>query len=379
MNILIVCHYGLYLDLTASFVHNQAKAYAALGHRVRVIIPVPEGKRCQGKRFGPGLSIREADGVGLYYCRYLSLSNWGVKRFNTPSAISALKPRLSTLLQGFRPDVIHAHTLGLDSQIGAWLKEQLGCPLVVTTHGSDTSIPMEQGRGAEMNAFCGRADHIVAVSSVLGDKLRACGTNTPITSILNGFTLHPLGAAEPKEPCSCIQVGNLLKQKRADITLRAFVQIRERNPGATLTLIGQGPEQAALERLCGELGVSDAVRFTGQVPNQTVLAEMTRAQFFVMPSVREGFGIVYLEAMASGCLTIGTEGEGIADLIVSGENGFLVPPDDPDAIVQIIEWCLAHPEETAAIAEQGRRDARSLTWETNASQYIALFQELLER
>ena len=79
--------------------------------------------------------------------------------------------------------------------------------------------------------------------------------------------------------------------------------------------------------------------------------------------------------MASGCVTIGTEGEGIAVLIISGENGFLVPPDDPDAIVQTIEWCLGHPDKASAIAERGRRDALNLTWEKNAKQYTALFQE----
>ena len=96
-----------------------------------------------------------------------------------------------------------------------------------------------------------------------------------------------------------------------------------------------------------------------------------------MPSIPEGFGIAYLEAMASGCITIGTEGEGIADLIVSGKNGFLVPPDDPDSIVRVIEWCLEHPEEADIIAERGRKDALGLTWEYNAKQYINLFQELL--
>ena len=80
--------------------------------------------------------------------------------------------------------------------------------------------------------------------------------------------------------------------------------------------------------------------------------------------------------MANGCITIGTEGEGIADLIVSGENGFLVPPDDPQAIVQVIEWCLAHPGEAAAIAERGRQDAQGLTWASNARQYIKLFEEV---
>ena len=87
---------------------------------------------------------------------------------------------------------------------------------------------------------------------------------------------------------------------------------------------------------------------------------------------------MYLEAMASGCITIGTEGEGIADLIENDRNGFLVPPEEPDAIAGVVEWCLTHPEEAAAIAERGQSSARTLTWETNAKKYIELFRTLIE-
>ena len=375
MNLLIVCHYGLYQNLSSSFVHAQALEYARQGHRVRVLVPIPYGKRdWDGGRFSA--SPRRAGGVELMPLRYLTLSKYGETGFNAKSAVLALRPRLAALLRGFSPDIIHAHTLGFDSKIGAWLKVRLRVPLVVTTHGSDTSIPVEQGRATELRAFCNDADQVVAVSSSLADKLRTCGTKTPISVIINGFQPRFLPGDTAKAPLSFIQVGNLLEQKRFHVTIRAFAAIRTRHPEASLTVIGQGPERAALEGLCRELGVEDSVRFLGQVPNETVLAEMAKHRFFVMPSVREGFGIVYLEAMANGCVTIGTEGEGIADLIVSGENGFLVPPDDPEAIVGIVERCLENPDAAEAIAERGRRDARGLTWERNARQYVELFEEV---
>jgi len=376
MNILIVCHYGLYRDLSSSFVHAQALEYARLGHRVRVLVPIPYGKRdWDGSRFSA--SPRGAGGVELVPLRYLTLSKYGETGFNAKSAVLALRPRLAALLEDFPPDIIQAHTLGFDSRVGAWLKGRLGCPLVVTTHGSDTSIPVEQGRAGALRPLCDAADRVAAVSSALADKLRTCGTKTPISVILNGFQPRSLPGDTPKkEPLSFIQVGHLLEQKRFHVTIRAFAAIRKRHPEASLTVIGQGPERAALEGLCRELGVEDAVRFLGQVPNETVLAEMAKHRFFCMPSVREGFGIVYLEAMAGGCVTIGTEGEGIAGLIVSGENGFLVPPDDPEAIVGIVERCLENPDAAEAIAERGRRDARGLTWERNARQYLELFEEV---
>lgn len=375
MNILITANYGLYQDLSSSFVHNQARAYAQLGHRVRVIVPIALGKMIGGSRFSPVIVHRQADGVEIRYLRYLSLSSLGKASFNSNSALGMLRLQQRRILKEFTPDVIHTHTLGFDSSLGCWLKKTLGCPLVVTTHGSDTSIPYEQGRLDYLRRCCEGIDAVVAVSSALAAKLKSCGTQTPVYSILNGFNLRYLPEKKEKVPMSFIQVGNLLKQKRADVTLRAFAEVKQDHPEATMTVIGQGPEREALEQLCRELDVSDAVTFTGQLPNDGVLEEMAKAQFFVMPSVREGFGIVYLEAMACGCVTIGTEGEGIADLIVSGENGFLVPADDPGAIAGLVRECAEDTARTAQVAQRGKQDAMGLTWQTNAEKYIELFEK----
>lgn len=380
MNILVVCHSGLYQDLTASFVHNQVKEYAALGHQVRVIIPLPFGKQLPfpSAEGGPLLKRGAADGVELFYLRFLSLSNFGKRRFNTPSAIAAVRLHLSSILKGFVPDVIHAHTLGLDSGIGAWLKGQLGCPLVVTTHGSDTFVPFNKGERSILKQLADHADHLVCVSTLLKRRMEECGVSVPMSIILNGFQVSNPSACTEKQPVSIIQAGYLVARKKADVTIRALASLRERHPDASLDIVGSGSELSRFQALCSELGVADAVHFHGFLPNPETLEKMAKSRFFVMPSINEGFGIVYLEAMANGCVTVGTEREGIADLIVSGENGFLVPPDDPDAIVRVVEWCLDHPEEASAIAERGRRDAVGLTWGKNAAQYIELFQSLTE-
>lgn len=377
MNILVVCHYGLYEDLTFSFVHNQVREYAALGHRVRVIILNGMGKTGRdGKRLGKMLQKSNVEGVELCDLRYITAARYGEKHFNTQSAIAAVRFCFKELLENFAPDIIHAHALGFASEIGVYLKKKLGVPLVVTTHGSDTAVPYAQGNKAFLKTCCDRVDAVACVSSRLMAKLADCGVTIPLYSILNGFAVEHLTAAE-KIPATWIQVGNLIPLKHADITIQALAAHRKAYPAAQLTIVGQGSERPKLETLCESLGISHAVSFTGVLPNRQVLEEMSGAQFFVMPSHPEGFGIVYLEAMANGCITIGTEGEGIADLIVSGENGFLVPPDDPDAIANIVDWCMKHPQDAVVIAERGRQAALSLTWEKNAVQYLKLFQTLI--
>lgn len=380
MKILIVCHVGMYQDLSSSFVHAQAEAYAAQGHTVRAVILNPAGKADRfGHRLFPTVTVGNADGVEMVNMRFISLSNLGEKGGNAFFAKQSAWMHFSKIFYEFQPDVIHAHTLGSASALGVWLKKRLHCPLVVTTHGSDTAVRIEQGRAAELKPLCDGADCVVAVSSALAAKLKTCGTKTPVEVILNGFRIRSLPAvSEERAQCAVVQVGHLIKQKHFDVTLRAFARLKKEYPAAQFTVVGQGSEREALEDLADELGVSESVHFLGQLPNEAVLAEMSKAQFFCMPSVREGFGIVYLEAMASGCVAIGTEGEGIADLIESGKNGFLVPPEDSEAIWQVMQRCLQHPAEAEAIAARGRKDALSLTWEKNAATYERLFMTLLE-
>ena len=134
-----------------------------------------------------------------------------------------------------------------------------------------------------------------------------------------------------------------------------------------------------LQKLANDLGVSDRVEFTGPIPNAEVFARMCRNRFFVMASKPEGFGIVYLEAMAAGCVAVGTADQGIADILRNGENGFLVEAGDDGAIAEILAEMLENPERSLEIAKNGQALARSMTWAETSRQYIQLFDSLIMR
>lgn len=378
MKILLICHFGFYTTLEDALVYHQAKEYAAAGHQVRIIVPTPIGKICEGRRFSAPPMQTDSHGIEIMFLRHFSLSNFGKRTgINVLLAKIALLFQRGALLDGFQPDVIQAHTFGVDSEVGAVLKNYLHCPLVVTTHGGDTTVPFDTGRIAYLRRSADKADAVIAVSGALQRRLEQCGTYARLGTILNGSRLSAPEVPPQKTSGRLIQVSHLNFQKRVHLTIEAFARLKPSHPDITLTLVGQGPEREALKQRCEALGIQNAVTFKGQIPNRQVLEELSDCEIFCMPSVREGFGIVYLEAMANGCVTIGTEGEGIADLIVHGENGFLVPPDNVDAIVEVMDWCLSHPEEAAAIAERGRRDALTLTWEKNAALYLELFESLI--
>ena len=380
MNILVICHYGLYQDLTSSFVHNQLREFTSCGHRVRVIIPNGIGKKDRkNKRFSTMLNVTTADGAELFDLRYITLSSYGKKRFNAFSAYQSLRLLRKKILKDFDPDIIHAHTLGLDSELGAKLKTIFNCPLVVTTHGSDTAVPMAKGENELLRSRADKADVIVAVSNQLGELLASSGTKTRIITIHNGFVPHNLSSPPEKDPFSVIQVGHLIESKKNEITIRAFAKLKKTYSKLSLTVVGIGNLRGKLEELCRELGVEDSVSFTGQLPNSEVFKRMCSAAYFVMPSKPEGFGIVYLEAMAAGCVTVGTAGQGIADIIKSGENGFLVEADDVEAVVSVLADCINDRELKERIADNGRKTAAKLDWTTNAEKHIALYNALLHK
>lgn len=377
MNILAVCHYGLYQDLDASFVHNLIREYAALGHRVRVIVPIGVGKAGRdGDKLGPAVDTFEKDGVEICDVRYLTISRFGEKGFNSARAIAAIRRHSKKLLGDFVPDVIHIQTLGFDSEIGVWLKSKYGCPLVCTTHGTDTVAPLERGDGEWLRQVCDRVDQIIADSDQLRERVKSCGTKTPAQTIHCGFIPRQPVPVD-RDPWAVVQVGHLIPSKRVDTTIRAVARLRERYPQMTLTVIGQGVLREELQLLCSELGVADAVTFTGHIPNAEVFAAMCRSRYYVMASKPEGFGIVYLEAMAAGCIAVGTQGQGIADVIRHGENGFLVPADDVDAVVAVLEQCISQPEQAEAVARCGQQTALDFSWTHIAQEHLALFERMI--
>lgn len=363
---------------TAIFIHDQMKEYVRAGHEVRVIAPVGIAKP---DWFDDRFSLRTKkcviDGIPHVFPRYLTLSRFGAKHINTPSAVYVVKKQLPDLLDGFQPDIIHAHVLGFGSCIGAALKEMLDCPLVVTTHGSDTTIPVNTGRTADLYRWCKDADVVVAVSKALEERLRQSKTETEIKVIHNGYYDEGITGDVTKEACSCLQVSNLIELKQIPVTIRAFEKIHQQHPQARLTIIGKGPDRAVLERLCEELNISDVVTFTGQLQHHEVIAHMAKTQFYIQPSVREGLPISYLEAMGMGCVIIGTATEGISEIVNHGVNGFLIQPGDYEAIAEHVCACIVDQERTNLLAEQGKKTANLLTWQHNAQKLVNLFEELI--
>lgn len=134
-------------------------------------------------------------------------------------------------------------------------------------------------------------------------------------------------------------VGRLVSDKGVDCLLRALALLKKRRLSPGLSIIGDGPERSRLERLCAELDLCDQVRFLGAMSQSEISALLWRHQILVVPTlVAEGFGVVALEGLASGCVVIGSDYGGLPEAI--GPGGMTFPNGDMESLAEKLELAL---------------------------------------
>jgi glycosyltransferase involved in cell wall biosynthesis len=257
-----------------------------------------------------------------------------------------------------------------------------GARIIYTKHGlayaEEQSLqvrsPLPVLKRAAVNLF---AHRIVAVSEAVRQALVASGAAPGrIRVIPGGVALGPFTAVPPNAaavPAVLGALGRLGREKGFDVLLGAMSKLP---PGeARLLLGGDGTQQEALSREIHVLGLADRVTMTGLVTD--VPAFLAQIGIFILPSRSEGLGLVAVEAMAAGRPVIATNVGGIPEVVVDGETGVLVPPEDPAALAAAIHSLLADPVLAARMGQAGRRRARELfSAERMAEKTAALYEEL---
>ena len=367
------------------YVHEQAKALAARGHEVVVISAV--GVMPMILRPGQAEVARRTpksaviDGIRVFYPRYLTLGNAGERLRGGRLLAQAALP-VAKRLHAERPfDIVHAHMLPRDGHAGLIVARALGVPLALTVHGTDIFHYFIPGQEPwpRNRRIAREADALMAVSSLLMRRVAPYRGEGRITRVVpNGVDLSLVPEAAASTPRAVISVGTLKPRKCMDRTLEAFARVASDYPDATLTLVGIGEMEAQLRTRIDELGLRPRVTLTGGLPHEEVLRRMAQSDLFVLPSWGEGYGIVYIEAMAAGCIAVGAVGEGIEDTIDDGENGFLVPAGDVDAVERVMRAVFADRAAYDALRERGRQAARALTWASNAETVEGIYHETID-
>jgi glycosyltransferase involved in cell wall biosynthesis len=219
------------------------------------------------------------------------------------------------------------------------------------------------------------ASENVAVSKRTRRDLEKIGVKN-VKVIPNGIDLKKIESVKPSsgEKSDVIFVGRLIKDKNVDVLIEAISLIKMEMPDIRCVIVGDGPERGKLIKLAKELRVEDNVKFTGFLENyDDVIAYMKSSKVFVLPSTREGFGIVALEANACGLpvVTVNHEGNAVCDFI-NCENGFVCKLSAED----IAENILVGVETGKVLREKCIENAMRYDWDIIVDTVESFYKEV---
>ena len=221
-------------------------------------------------------------------------------------------------------------------------------------------------------------DRVTAISAYLKDRAVRLGVAPNRVSIIpNGVDLKSVAA--PRQPIArrIVSVARLSWEKGLAYLIAALPAIKKEFSDAHLVVVGGGLLAGELEKQACELGVIDAVVLLGNQPHERALAEISKAEVFITPSLAEGLGIVFIEAQAAGVPVIGTNVGGIPDIIKNEETGLLIPPRDSAAIAAAIVKIFKNKDRAEQLAKTAQKNLHRFDWTAIAGQVSDLYQSLV--
>jgi colanic acid/amylovoran biosynthesis glycosyltransferase len=280
-------------------------------------------------------------------------------------------------------DHAHAHFATAAARLANLAWRMGGPSYSVTVHAKD--IYHREVRLDHLRDKLAPASFVATVSQANRDYLESrLGLNGRLRVVHNSVDLQRVGGARGNgaaEPGLVLSVARLIEKKGLLDLVEACAPARGRAAGLRLELIGDGPLRGELEAAAARLGVD--VRFRGALPQEQVLAAMRRAAVFCLPCVvaadgdRDGLPTSVLEAMALGVPVVTTAVNGLAEAVVDGRTGLLVPEHDPPALAAAIERVLRDPELAARLGAGARAHVEAnFSLERSATLLRSLFPEV---
>lgn len=173
-----------------------------------------------------------------------------------------------------------------------------------------------------------------------------------------------------RDKINLVFVGRLDENKNVETILLAVSKL-DKTVNYNLKIIGSGVRESKLKQMSRELGLDDRVNFLGLIPREKVFEELRKSDVFIMVSHRETLGLVYLEAMACGCIVIGSKGTGIDGIVKDKFNGYLIDSNDADQLVnKLMSICNLELDEKKKILTNSYETVKELTDEKMSKKYL---------
>ncbi len=281
--------------------------------------------------------------------------------------------------------VIHAHAALPSGYAAAFLAQRLKIPFVVTIHGLDVfnrcfqdGVASSWRRESSLHAYKS-ARKVICISQKV-QRLLEHETSSAVAAelVYNGTDPQMFAPASGQDAApSILIVGNLLAGKGHELLLRAIAKLKDSYPNLQCHIIGEGADRSRFTSLANDLDIIDRVFFLGRRSRSEVADAMRQCTVFVLPSRYEGLGCVYLEAMACGKPAIGCSGQGIDEIIHHGVNGWLIPVDGLDELVEGLRTLLGDAELRSRISRTARQTILDhLTLEHQAQHLKAIYEDV---
>lgn len=236
-----------------------------------------------------------------------------------------------------QPSVVHVHFFALAAKVYDYVVKR-GFPLVLTEHSSRLIKNSFEREGCDrLRPIYESQTQVIAVSTFLARRIqRLFAVNARvIPNVVDVSLFAPSSKKKLVHGLEIVSCGSLNAGKRHAMTIRAFARLLTVHRDARLTIFGSGPDMKVLLELCRSLGCEDQVSFPGMTARETIAKHYQDADFFVLPSAFETFGVAYVEAMAVGLPVIATRCGGPEDFI-DDTNGILIPVDDQQALEEAL-------------------------------------------
>jgi glycosyltransferase involved in cell wall biosynthesis len=283
--------------------------------------------------------------------------------------------------RGLEPDLVVG--FDLDGFLSGWP----GCPYVVALKGV-AADEMRFERGWSRTRFrllaglerrnARRADRVITTSEYSRQTaIEAYGLRPEDVAVVpEGIDVESwLGGAGPApvgEHPVVVSVARQYPRKNTSTLIRAMTRVVDSVPAARLKIIGDGPELRRLKKLVGRLDLEETVDLVGSLSGADgIREELARATVFCLPSRQEGFGIVFLEAMAAGLAIVAADCGAVPEVAPHGEVSLLVEPDDVDGLAEALILLLREPDLRRRLAEAGSARWQRFDWPHVARLFLA--------
>lgn len=280
--------------------------------------------------------------------------------------------------ESFSPEVVHVGCIDIGSIFERLASRDSRRPLLATiqqaqhlrTFHAFESVIRKTLRAADWITCCSEA--------VRTEFAELVGPDKRISIIQNAL---PKPSAEPTslpwEPPVVLCIGRLVEDKGFDLALRAFADIGDSMNLARMRIVGDGPDRDRLEALAKALGIADRVDFDGAIPHHQVWKRFSAATLVVVPSRREAFGLVALEAAQMARPVIATAAGGLPEVVIHGETGTVVPVDDVQGLGSAITSLLSNRHEAVRMGLAARKRASDFGWDRYVSSYETIYEQLV--